>query len=81
MMIRTQVQLDEETYEALRRRAFTEKKSLSAVVRALLAQALGVTPRKKRRRRYNFDFIGKFRGEETDVSVRHDDYLWGGPHS
>jgi len=78
MMVRTQIQLDEETYEALRRRAFTERKSLSAVVRALLAEALGVAPRKKRRPRYNFDFIGKYPGEEKDISVRHDEYLWGG---
>lgn len=74
-MIRAQVQLDEATYEALRHRAFAEKKSLSAVVRELLSQALGEHGGKPRKGRRRFTFIGIARGSKSDVSARHDDYL------
>jgi plasmid stability protein len=40
-MIRTLVQLDEHTYRRLRQRAFEEERSMSAVVREMLAQGLG----------------------------------------
>ena len=39
-MRRTQIQLDEPTYEMARRRAFSEGKSLAAVVREALTQYL-----------------------------------------
>ena len=71
-MIRTQIQLDDQTYEALRQKAFAERKSLSAVVRELLSRALGSQTRKARRK---FTFVGMVRGRKKDVSARHDDYL------
>ena len=78
-MIRTQVQLDEDLYEALRRKAFTERKSIAATVRAILARALGRPSHGGRKRRDRFTFVGAVRGKAKDVSVRHDDYLGKGP--
>ncbi len=77
-MLRCQVLLDPETQEALRQRAFEERKSMSAVAREILREALKVRPerdRKGKRDRYNWSFIGKFHDSATDVSERHDDYL------
>jgi hypothetical protein len=71
-MIRTQVQLDEPTYEALRQKAFAERKSFSALVREILSKALG---RPSRRKRGTFTFVGMVRGRKRDVSARHDEYL------
>lgn len=77
-MIRTQVQLDEALYEALRRKAFRERKSIAATVRAILARALGRPPSRGGKARRRFTFIGAVRGKAKDVSVRHDDYLGSG---
>lgn len=78
-MVRTQILLDEETYEALRRRAFEEHRPLAAVVRELLAQGLqGRRPRKSRRAGYGFTFVGMIKRDEADVSERHDEYLGTG---
>lgn len=42
-MKRTQIQLDERTYEALRRRAFEKGCSMSSLVRELMARSLGTS--------------------------------------
>lgn len=77
-MRRTQIQLDEPTYETLRRQAYQRGCSISAVVRALLAQSLS-TPRAKRRASLKqFSFIGagySRQGESAPVSERHDEAL------
>ncbi len=78
-MIRTQVQLDEDLYEALRRKAYRERKSIAATVRAILARALGRPPDRRNKPRTRFTFVGAVRGKAKDVSVRHDDYLGRGP--
>lgn len=79
-MRRTQVLLDDGTYEALRKRAFTEKRSLSSVVRTLLGEALGTGPG-GRRAPARFTFIGAGRsrqGRLAPVSERHDEALAAG---
>lgn len=74
-MTRTQVQLDDDTYEALRARAFRERKSMSAVVREMLRGGLGLEKRKPVARKKLFSFIGKGDSGRSDISERHDDYL------
>ena len=77
-MKRTQVQLDANTYEALRRRAFEQGRSLSALVRESLAEFLGTGKRKRRLTMQDFTFVGSGRsrqGRLTPVSERHDEAL------
>jgi len=79
-MIRTQIQLEPETREALRHRAFEEKKTVSALVREILKEALaGGRKPGRRRRRYDFSFIGEGKGDPAPVAENHDDYLDDGP--
>ena len=77
-MKRTQIQLDEPTYEALRRRAFEEKRSLSAIIRKLLAAAMeGERPRRRRSLK-EFASVGaghSRQGRLSPVSERHDEAL------
>jgi len=78
-MRRTQVQLDEETYEALRRAAFQRRQSLSATLRDLLRTALDV-----RRRTTSspgaFRFVGAFAsGKVNRTSEEHDRVLGEAP--
>ena len=81
LMVRTNLQLDPETHEALRRRAFEERKSVSAVVREILREALAPKPKEKPKKHpYDWDWIGKFHDTATDVSENHDDYLYGEGH-
>jgi hypothetical protein len=79
-MKRTQVQLDERTYEALRRAAYEQGRSISSIVRDTLAEALDtkVPGRIKRMRLSDFGFVGSGRsrqGKEGPVSERHDEAL------
>jgi hypothetical protein len=77
-MKRTQIQLDERTYEALRRRAFEKGSSISALVRELLAHSLGTGKAKKPHAIKDFTFIGAGRsrqGRLSPVSERHDEAL------
>ena len=74
-MRRVQIQLDEVTYEALRRRAFRQHESLSAAVREILASHLGVK-RPRRRKRLtlaDFPWVGAASVEDPYcVSEEHD---------
>ncbi len=70
-MVRTQVQLDEETFEAVRRIAFRDRVSISEVIRRALRQTLGGGPRRQRKP----GFIGKGSSGRSDVSERHDEVL------
>ncbi len=77
-MKRTQIQLDERTYEALRRRAFEKGCSISALVRELLAHALGARRASRRPTMRDFSFIGAGRSRQdrfSPVSERHDEAL------
>lgn len=77
-MKRTQIQLDERTYETLRRRAFEKGCSFSALVRELLTHSLGTSRTKRRLTIKDFTFIGAGRsrqGRLSPVSERHDEAL------
>jgi len=81
-MKRTQIQLDDSTYEALRRRAREQQKSIPAVAREILAGVL----KGRKKEHYtlaDFSFVGSGRSAKTpqDVSARHDEVLaeiWSG---
>ncbi len=77
-MKRTQIQLDEETYEALRRRAFERGCSISSVVRDLLGQSLRARKAKRKLTIKDFSFIAaghSRQGRLSPVSRRHDEAL------
>ena len=79
-MKRTQIQLDEATYEAVRRKAFEQGVSMASVVRETLADALGTSRKSKSKSRKltidDFTFIGMGRDpnppRDVPVSVDHD---------
>ena len=76
-MKRTQVQLDEPTYELLRKRAFEQDASMSAVIRDALEEYLGVSATLPRRLE-DFRFIASGRGQQgklAPISERHDEAL------
>lgn len=75
-MRRTQLQIDEPTYELLRKRAFERGISMSALLREALTEYL--VPQHRRLRLEDFSFVGSGRSEDTDlapVSERHDEAL------
>ncbi len=77
-MKRTQIQLDEDMYEKLRRRAFERGCSISSLVRELLSDSLGTRRPKRRPTLKDFSFIGAGRsrqGRLSPVSERHDEAL------
>jgi hypothetical protein len=77
-MRRTQIQLDERTYETLRRQAFQKGCSISSLVRELLADSLGTAKAKRRTSLKDFAFIGagqSRQGRLSPVSERHDEAL------
>ena len=80
-MKRTQIQLDERTYELLRRKAFERGCSISAYVREVLAVLLGSAPAPERRSIRDFRFIGAGRSRQerrAPTSERHDEALADG---
>ncbi len=76
-MRRTQIQLDEPTYQLARRRAYQQGKSLSAVIREALAEAFGREPvRRLALKDFTSVGIGRSRqGALAPVSERHDEAL------
>ncbi len=74
-MVRTQLQLDNTTYDAIRARAHQERRSMSAVVREILHEHLSGQCRTARPKPKMLSFIGSGNSGLTDVSVRHDEYL------
>ncbi len=75
MVKRTQVYLDEWIYETLRREAFQQKTSLSAMLRKILAEKFA--KKKKKGPQGLMKIVGLFRDRASDVSEKHDDYLAG----
>ena len=76
-MKRTQLQLDEPTYQLLRTRAFEEGTSMAALIRQILHQHLGVALARPRRAE-DFRFIASGRSDVSDIdpiSERHDEAL------
>lgn len=77
-MKRTQIQLDDGTYQRLRQRAYQQGCSMSAVVRDVLAEAFGTAKTIRRRAIRDFTFVGSGttrQGRLSPVSERHDDAL------
>ena len=74
-MTRTQLQIDDDTYEALRLLAYKERKSMYAVVRELLRDSLDLEKRSDNPRDVRFSFISSARSGRGDISVRHDEVL------
>ncbi len=74
-MTRTQLQLDDDTYHALRLRAYTERKSISAVAREALRKGLGLTEPAHSVRDMRLTFIGSGKSGRSDISIRHDEAL------
>ena len=75
-MKRTQIQLDDATYEAVRRRAFDEGRSMASIVREALARTFGTVPPEARKTIEDFAFVGFGSDpnppEDVPVSVDHD---------
>ena len=77
-MRRTQIQLDERTYETLRRKAFEKGCSISSLVREILGYSLRTGTPKQRTSIKDFSFIGAGKsrqGRLSPVSERHDEAL------
>jgi hypothetical protein len=75
---RTRIQIDEETYEIPRRRAFEKGCSISSIVRDLLAQSLRARKPGRKLAIKDFTFIAAGRsrqGRLAPVSERHDEAL------
>lgn len=78
-MRRTLVQFDEETHLRLRQRAFRQRRSVSSLVRELVAQGLeGGTAREKPKQVSQFASVRAGRSKrrlDAAVSEKHDDAL------
>lgn len=75
-MKKTQIYLDEEEYSHLRQEAYQQHKTMSSVIRGVLAQHWR-HPTIRSRKTVLRQLIGLGRCGAKDVSVRHDDYLAG----
>jgi hypothetical protein len=77
-MVRTQVQLEEQEYEWLKREAYRRRTSISSIMREVIDHTAGI-----RKAKSEIDlskamtFVGKGRCGKRDVSIHHDDYLAG----
>lgn len=79
-MRRTQIQLDEHTWDAVRKRAFRERRSISDVIREALRESIS-GERAKARDIAAFSFIGSgaSRGKRSGrISEKHDEELGEG---
>ena len=77
-MKRAQIQLEEETFEVLRQRAFQEKKSIAGVIRELIHKEITLPAQQKPLSIKDFRFIGagkSLQGSLEPVSERHDQAL------
>lgn len=80
-MRRMQVQLDDATYEAVRRRACEQGRSMAAVVREALSEAFGAAAGEQDAKRTveDFTFVGMGRDPDppadVPVSVDHDKWF------
>ena len=78
-MKRAQIYLGDEEYEALREAAFKRRASISSVLRELIQVTIIGKPRKPKKRYAAglLELAGIAHETKSDVSERHDDYLWG----
>lgn len=76
-MKRTQLQLDEDTYQTLRTQAYEEGVSIAGLVRKILRQHLFDSPERPRNVR-EFSFIASGRSDVSEfdpISEHHDEAL------
>jgi hypothetical protein len=74
-MKRAQIQLEEETFEVLRQRAYEEKKSIAGIIREVIQKEMTLPSRKKPLSVKEFRFIGagkSSQGSLEPISERHD---------
>ena len=77
-MKRAQIQLEEETYEALRHRAFSEKRSVAAVIREILRKDMAASCSSTSSSIRDFSFVASGRSKQgplKPVSEHHDEAL------
>jgi hypothetical protein len=77
-MKRAQIQLGEDMYDQLRRRAFQEKKSISGLIREIIGKGITLPhrPRHLSIKDFKFVAVGRSRqGTLKPVSERHDEAL------
>ena len=78
-MKRTLIQFDDETYRMLRQQAFRQERSISSLVRELVARGLhGGAVRERRRRVSQFSSVRAGRSKQgrlSPVSEKHDQAL------
>ena len=79
-MKRAQIQLDDRTFETLRREAFRGKKSIASIIRAVLDRYVSTGRQKKQISPESFSFIGA--GTSTGrgaghIAENHDVADWG----
>jgi len=76
-MVRTQIQLTESQFEALKARAADERRSMADVIRTLVDESLSGAgrPGRKERRRRAEAAIGMLGKGPRDLSRRHDAHL------
>jgi hypothetical protein len=79
-MIRTQIQLEEPTWERVREIAFQKKSSIAAVIREMIrAQVFPKTKPKLRMGDFSFIGSGKSNGKGAGtIAGRHDEEFTGG---
>ena len=74
-MVRIQLQIDDETFEALRNTAHRQKKSMSYVVRGILRTNLLEEKQVENKLKNKFRFISSGSSGYSDISENHDKYL------
>ncbi len=78
-MVRTQIQLDDAIYQRVKNRAFSENRSMAALIRDAVAEYMKAPEKPKRKLKFtDLSFIGSvsYEGEENrPLSVYHDE-IW-----
>lgn len=77
-MKRALIQLEEDMYDELRRRAFQEKKSISGLIRVMIKKQIELPNRSRRLSIKDFKFVAVGRSRQgalKPVSERHDEAL------
>lgn len=77
-MRRALIQLEEDMYNELRRRAFQEKKSISGLIRGMIKKQIELPKRSRHLSIKDFKFVAAGRSRQgalKPVSERHDEAL------
>jgi predicted DNA-binding ribbon-helix-helix protein len=76
-MIRTQIQLTKQQAESLKATAARRGVSMAQLIRQSIDQLLEKTgePTPRELRRKAAESAGRLRSAQSDISIRHDDYL------